>query len=149
MQALDINSGNCADVDIRSDRVFDQETLILELGKLFLNILWFNCDAAQFLLCGHLCGHLCVYVCVCVFAPPGDRDGFAFAAFFSYGAVVYVNCDQQVQIFLVLGERRGGGEFSIGGCNSLTSLFIRQLKQQFSHSLYRCKSKQLHWSKSI
>lgn len=57
--ALDINSGNCADVDIRSDRVFDQETLILELG---------------------------------------DRDGFAFAAFFSYGAVVYVNCDQQMQI---------------------------------------------------
>ena len=64
MQALDINSGNYADVDIRSDRVFDQETLILELGKLFLNILWFNCDAAQFLLCGHLCGHLCVYVCL-------------------------------------------------------------------------------------
>lgn len=56
--ALDINSGDHAGIPIRSDRVFDQETLILELG---------------------------------------DRDGYAFAAYFSYGAVVYVNCDEEMQ----------------------------------------------------
>ena len=37
-QALDINSGNYSDVHIRSDRVFDQETLILELGPHSLHL---------------------------------------------------------------------------------------------------------------
>ena len=94
-QALDINSGNFGDVNIRSDRVFDQETLILELGSC-INVYarpwgWF----VEFALDWPV--NYLNYLIFCIlFFIPGDRDGFAFAAYFSYGAVVYVNCDQQV-----------------------------------------------------